>query len=193
MISLRGLSKKVGITPSAVYNHFSDKNALMLAIKVRFFEIFNEFFEKNCNTNTSPEKSLLDMCIAYFRFSRKYLSQFRFLFSSTSPMEYSTAEIVDVSCRNIIKARSLVFEIHRQHQTSCTEEEIVNITLLTWSQLHGIVTLKNSGSLGAAVNYQSWSSIFNLDEDAQIERLIKHHIEIMINGMLNKDYSKERH
>ena len=192
MISLRALSRQVGITPSAVYNHFSDKNALMRAIKIRFFETFNEFFEKSCNSNSTPEQSLLEMCIAYFRFSRKYPSQFRFLFSSSLFMECSTAEIVDVTCRGIVKVRGLVFEIHQQHQTNCTEEELVNITLLIWSQLHGIVTLRNSGSIGAAVNYQNWSAIYGLDEDAQVEKLIKHHVQIMVSGMLNKDYSKKQ-
>jgi|TARA_B110000483_G_scaffold234763_1_gene305308 AcrR family transcriptional regulator len=42
-ISLRALSKEVGITPSAVYNHFADKDALLLAIKIRIFQILNRF------------------------------------------------------------------------------------------------------------------------------------------------------
>lgn len=42
-ISLRALSKEVGITPSAVYNHFADKDALLLAIKIRIFQSLNRF------------------------------------------------------------------------------------------------------------------------------------------------------
>lgn len=42
-ISLRALSKEVGITPSAVYNHFADKDALLLAIKIRIFQNLNRF------------------------------------------------------------------------------------------------------------------------------------------------------
>lgn len=38
MISLRTLSKEVGITPSAVYNHFADKSALIMAIKIRVYQ-----------------------------------------------------------------------------------------------------------------------------------------------------------
>ena len=34
MISLRALSKKVAVTPSAAYNPFIDKSALLLAIAI---------------------------------------------------------------------------------------------------------------------------------------------------------------
>ena len=34
-MSLRRLSREVGITAPAVYNHFADKEALMIAIKVQ--------------------------------------------------------------------------------------------------------------------------------------------------------------
>ena len=40
-ISLRRLAKEVGVTPSAVYNHFADKDSLMLAIKIRLYVELN--------------------------------------------------------------------------------------------------------------------------------------------------------
>jgi AcrR family transcriptional regulator len=46
-ISLRALSKEVGITPSAVYNHFADKDALLLAIKIRIPENFHLNFNSS--------------------------------------------------------------------------------------------------------------------------------------------------
>ena len=45
LLSLRRLAKEVGVTPSAVYNHFPNRNALMLAIKIRLYDEFNKFFE----------------------------------------------------------------------------------------------------------------------------------------------------
>ena len=193
MISLRALSKEVGITPSAVYNHFADKSALLMAIKIRVYESFNKFFTDNCTESENPDRALVEMCLAYFHFSRKYPSQFRFLFSASLPMEWSTEEIIDVSCRCIAKARSLVFAIHNKYQLHCTEEEVVNSTLLIWSQLHGIVTLRSSGLIGAAVSHQQWPANCGLYEDAQVEKLIEDHVKIMINGMLNSSRGKSSH
>ncbi len=193
MISLRALSKEVGVTPSAVYNHFADKNALILAIKIRIYQSFNKFFAENCRETDNPDQALIQMCLAYFHFSRKFPSQFRFIFSASIPMEWSTDEIVDVSCHCIIRARRLVFEIHEKYQLQCSEEEVVNATLLIWSQLHGIVTLRNSGLIGAAVSHQNWPSKCGLTDDAQVEKLIEDHVQIMINGMLSSSRGKSKH
>lgn len=193
MISLRGLSKEVGITPSAVYNHFADKNALILAIKLRLYRSFNDFYATYCTEAADPGRALVEMCLAYFHFSRKYPSQFRFLFSSSLPMDWSTAEIVDVSCRCITRVRSLVFAIHNKHQIQCSEEEVVNATLLIWSQLHGIVTLRNSGLIGAAVSHQNWPANCGLTEDSQVEKLIEEHVQIMIDGMLSSSRGRSKH
>ncbi len=193
MISLRGLSKAVGVTPSAVYNHFADKNALILATKLRLYHSFNEFYARHCIVSGEPGRELVDMCLAYFHFSREYPSQFRFLFSSSLPMEWSTDEMVDVSCRCIVRVRSLIFAIHDKYQLRCSEEEVVNATLLIWSQLHGIITLRNSGLIAAAVSHQEWPARCGLSEDAQVEKLIRDHVQIMLDGMLSSSHGKSKH
>ena len=193
MISLRGLSKEVGVTPSAVYNHFADKSALILAIKIRLYRSFNLFYANYCTESSDPDRALVEMCLAYFHFSREFPSQFKFLFSSSLPIEWSTDEIVDVSCRCILRVRSLVFAIHNKYQIQCSEEEVVNSTLLIWSQLHGIVTLRNSGLIGAAVSHQNWPSNCGLTEDSQVEKLIREHVQIMIDGMLSSSRGKSKH
>lgn len=193
LISLRRLSKEVGITPSAVYNHFTDKDTLMLAIKVRIYAFFNRFLEQHSSENAKPEQALLEICLAYYHFSRMYPSQFRFLFGSTLPMEWTSAENAEVCCRSIVRTRKLVFDIYQKFQISCSEETVVNTTLLVWSQLHGIVMLKNSGSLAAAVAYQDWPQSCALKEDQQVEKLIGTHIQIMLNGILNSQGSEGHH
>jgi len=193
MISLRGLSKQVGVTPSAVYNHFADKNALMLAIKIRLYEEFNEFYGRHCKESRDPAKSLIQMCLTYYHFSREFPAQFRFLFSASLPMEWSTTEAVDVSCRCIVRARGLVLAIYNKYKLQCSEEEVVNATLLIWSQLHGIVTLRNSGLIAAAVSHQDWPARCALGEDSEVENLIEDHVQIMIEGMLSSSHGKSKH
>ena len=108
-------------------------------------------------------------------------------------MEWSTGEIVDVSCRCIVRVRSLVFAISCKHQLQCAEVEVVNATMLIWSQLHGIVTLRNSGLIGAAVSHQKWPADCGLHEDEQVEILIENHVQIMIDGMLSSSRGKTKH
>jgi len=152
-LSLRRLSKAVGVTPSAVYNHFADKDALLLAVKTRIYDEMNEYFEANRSETDDPEQELLDICNSYYHYSNEYPSQFQFLFGSVLPMEWSTQENIEIFCRSITRTRKLVWRIFEKYQIPCTETAVVNAALLVWSQLHGIVTLRNSGSIQAAVTY----------------------------------------
>ena len=192
-LSLRRLAKKVGVTPSAVYNHFSDKNALMLAVKLRLYEDIDRYFESHCQASNDPEQYLLDTCLAYYHFAKEHPARFRILFSSTLPMEWSTPEFVEVSCRCLVRTRKTVFDIYSKYNVACSEAEVVNTTLLIWSQLHGIIALKNSGSIGAAVAYQDWPDSCALANDDDVTSLIHSHVRMTVNAILNSRYREERH
>lgn len=193
LLSLRRLAKEVGVTPSAVYNHFSDKNALMLAIKIRLYDEFNKFFESRSSRTDDPEQDLLEICLAYYYFSQEYPSRFHFLFSSILPMEWSTPEMVEISCRTLVRTRKLVLDIYDKYQVQVSEENVVNTTLLVWAQLHGMVALKKSGSIKAAVAYQDWPEACSLVSHEQVEQLIRNHLRMTVNAILNTQHGESHH
>jgi len=192
-ISLRRLAKEVGVTPSAVYNHFADKDSLMLAIKIRLYEELNVFFDAQFSQTGDPEQALLEVCYAYFHFSQQQPARFMFLFSSTLPLESSTPEFIEVSCHSLVRTRKLVYRVFEKHQIPCDETEIVNTTMLIWSQLHGIVLLRNSGSIPAAVAYQDWPASCALNQEGEVEQLIRDHVKMSVNAILNKPPSESAH
>ncbi len=192
-LSLRGLAKQVGVTPSAVYNHFSDKNALMLAIKLRLYEEIDEYFESHCQPSSNPEDYLLDMCLAYYHFAEEHPARFHILFSSTLPREWSTPEFVEVSCRCLVRLRKTVLDIYDAYRVPCAEADVVNTTLLIWGQLHGIIALKKSGSIEAAVAYQDWPVSCALSNDDDVKRLIGSHVDMAVNAIMNSRCREEKH
>ena len=192
-LSLRRLSREVGVTPSAVYNHFADKDALLLAIKTRIYDHMNHFFAVHRSGTDDPEQELLEICLAYYHYSNEYTAQFQFLFSSTLPLEWSTPEAVAVSCRSLLHVRRLVWEIYAKYRVSCSETEVVNAALLVWSQVHGIVTLRSSGSIKAAVAHLQWPPSCGLTHDTEVEQLIRSHLQSMVNGILNNQHGGSHH
>jgi hypothetical protein len=70
---------------------------------------------------------------------------------------------------------------------------VVNTTLLVWSQLHGIVMLRNSGSIPAAVTYQEWPSVCGLKENEEVENLLREHVQMTVNAILSKQRSDSHH
>jgi len=193
LLSLRRLAKEVGVTPSAVYNHFSDKNALMLAIKIRLYDEFNKFFEKRSSESEDPEQRLLEILLSYYYFSQEHPSRFHFLFSSILPMEWSTPEMVAIACRTLVKTRRLVLEIYDKYKVPCSEDQVINTTLLVWAQLHGMVALKKSGTIKAAVAYQDWPEACSLVSHEQVEGLIRNHLNMTVNAILNSQHSESHH
>lgn len=193
MISLRRLSREVGVTPSAVYNHFADKDALLLAVKTRIYDDMNAYFEARRSATDNPEQALLEMCMSYYQFANEYPAQFQFLFSSTLPLEWSTSQTVEVSCRSILRTRKLVLQIYEKYKIPCSESAVVNATLLIWSQLHGIVVLRNSGSINAVVAYLNWPPGCALHRDDEVELLIRNHLEMMVNGIINSQRGQSQH
>ncbi|MBT3531022.1 MAG: TetR/AcrR family transcriptional regulator [Gammaproteobacteria bacterium] len=192
-MSLRRLSREVGITAPAVYNHFADKEALMIAIKVRIYGSFNKYFEERITGSDDPEKTLKEMCFAYYHFSRDFPSQFHFLFASAIPMDWTTPEHIEISGQCIVKTRKVVLDIYKKYQIPCDQHAVVNTTLLIWSQLHGIVTLRNSGMIQAAVTYQDWPDSCSLEHGEQVESLIENHIQIMVGGIINSAHKDHHH
>ena len=108
-------------------------------------------------------------------------------------MEWSTPETVEIFCRCLVRVRKLVLGIYEKYQIPCSEEVLVNSTLLVWSQLHGIVTLRISGSIQAAVAYQGWPTSCALTHDDEVAQLIKNHRDNLVNGILNSQRSESHH
>ncbi|MEQ8313698.1 MAG: TetR/AcrR family transcriptional regulator [Gammaproteobacteria bacterium] len=192
-ISLRRLAKEVGVTPSAVYNHFADKDSLMLAIKIRLYEELNRFFDSRCEDSSDPEQGLLDVCYAYYRFSQEQPARFLFLFSSVLPLERSTPEFIEVACHSLVRSRKLIYKVFEKYNIPCKEEDVINTTILVWSQLHGIVMLRNSGSIPAVVAYQDWPVSCGLNNDDEVEKLIRENVNMTVNAILNKQHSDSHH
>ena len=192
-LTLRRLANKVGVSPSAVYNHFKDKNALMLAVKMRLYDEINGYFKAYCQNTDEPEQQLLSMCLAYNYFAEENPASFQILFSSTLPMEWSTPEFVEVACSCLVETRKIVLRIYEKYQLSCSEEEVISTTLLLWSQLHGIIALKRSGSIRAAVTYQDWPESCALGTEQEVERLISNHVQMMINAIIASGLEQGSH
>jgi AcrR family transcriptional regulator len=192
-LSLRRLSKEVGITPPAVYNHFADKQALMIVIKYRIYETFNSYFEERISNFDNPEQTLKEMCFSYYHFPLDYPTPFRFLFASAIPMDWTTPGHVEVATHCIVKTRATILGIYEKHKIPYDQQVVVDVTLLTWSQLHGIVTLRNSGMIQAAVDYQDWPRPCSLEENSNVESLIEAHLQVIIGGIINNVTKDGKH
>ena len=182
-LTLRRLAKEVGITPTAVYNHFSDKDALVAAIKMEGFDKFNQYLRQHCSEVNDPEKIFLELGIAYYRFSREFPSQFDVLFNYRIPQESNTEELIETACQSQDLLKEVIRAIMIKRNKEYNEETLIRASVLAWTQIHGLVTLTASGAITAAAVCHDWPQQFTLSNDADVEQLIADQVAVLIHGM----------
>ncbi len=184
-LSLRRLAKEVGITPTAVYNHFSDKDALVAAIKLESFDYFNEFLRSHCSDIEDPEIIFRELGVAYYRFSKQSPSQFDVLFNYAIPAEANTEELIQTACQGQELLKNVIQAILIKKNKPFDEELLIKASIMSWTHIHGLVTLTASGSIKTSAECQEWPKKFALEEDKDVEDMIADHVSVLINGMIN--------
>lgn len=66
--SLRDLSKRVGVSAPALYSHFADKEALLVAVAIAGFDQLSECLATAVGKEADPERQFVSMGQAYVQF-----------------------------------------------------------------------------------------------------------------------------
>jgi AcrR family transcriptional regulator len=137
-LSLRALAERIGVSHSASYRHFKNKNDLLQALAEEGFRIFHEYLEKSLRLkNKTAEERFIDQGLQYIRFAKDNREHFQFMWSA------------DIQR---IKSEGLKTEAERCFQAllTATEEwkaeielqwDSAEIALQAWIQVHGTATL----------------------------------------------------
>lgn len=80
-LGLRELARRVGVSPSAPYRHFRDRQALIQAVAAAGFERFLADIEA-AKAGVAPDEQLSAMAEAYVRFALGSPRLYRLMFSS---------------------------------------------------------------------------------------------------------------
>jgi AcrR family transcriptional regulator len=82
-VSIRTVAEAVGVTPPAIYLHFADKDALLLAVCESEFERFDAYVEAAvAAAGDDPVERLMRRGQAYVRFGVEHPEHYRILFMS---------------------------------------------------------------------------------------------------------------
>lgn len=134
-ITLREVARRAGVSPSACYHHFPDKNALLAEVAREGFEALAEVQAQQ--RSRSPEARLRKLGAAYVRFALAHRTHYRVMFR-TDPAEVQGegAEQLRATARRTFD--TLVAAIALLCPRAAPEVWL-HRALLAWAEVHGAV------------------------------------------------------
>jgi AcrR family transcriptional regulator len=138
-VTIRAVAREVGVTPPAIYLHFEDKNALLLAVCRKTFEALDDQIEAAAAGIGDPLEALRARGAAYVRFGRENPEHYRILFM-TRPFdqdEVTPEEMTPDAFQHHFEA----VERARDAGALPSSTDPLLAAIYLWSGVHGITSL----------------------------------------------------
>ena len=93
-LSLRALAREIGVSQTAPYRHFADKNELLAAMATRGYrELVRALHDAGETASDSPRQELYAFAHAYVTYASNHPQMFKLMFGpSVQPMTPSASE-----------------------------------------------------------------------------------------------------
>lgn len=147
-LSMRKVAERVGVSATALYRHFDDKEALLVAVVQAGFERFTSYLLRGLAGKT-PAERLARTGEGYLRFALENSSYYRIMFM-TSREDFGFDQLPDASRQILARSFQLLVDRVRECQDAGTLRagEPEEIAVLIWSFVHGLVSLYLAGHMG---------------------------------------------
>lgn len=143
--SLREVARRAKVSPAAVYRHFEDKEALFKDVCQMGLEIFYGYLVKALAAKSA--RARLDACaVQYLRFGLENPRDYRFIFMN---------DLSNAPDAIVPEERGPTFQFLMDRVRECMDAGIMKeanvdeTAAMIWATVHGLVSLRLSGQLGA--------------------------------------------
>ena len=149
-LSLRKVAARAGVSHTAPYSHFVDKQALIAAIST---EGFRQLYERMSAVaeeyKTKPSMQLIEVGWAYVQFALDDRDRFKVMFSGTLEKEKEYPEFVTESQRNFQLVKMVVEANQAAGVLRSGPSDLV--ALSAWAIIHGFSMLLLEGQISHTV------------------------------------------
>ena len=153
-LSIRSAAKRIGVSHTAPYRHFKNKEELLVAIAVKGFDILeNNIKNAILKTGISDPSALAEVGRAYIQFAVSNSNYYRIMFGDFIRNKTDYPEFFSAYDRSFRKLIQIIENNSNKKETDKTDQEVTAIAV--WSLLHGYCSLvlnnekdKDVGSAG---------------------------------------------
>jgi AcrR family transcriptional regulator len=149
-LSLRKVAQRAGVSHSAPYSHFPDKQSLIAAISTEGFnQLYAELDSAVVAYPKDAKKQLQQGALAYVQFALENVDTFKIMFSGVLEKEKEYPAFVDISHKTFQRVVDVVRACQEAGILRSTPAEMMAVAV--WGQVHGIVSLALEGQISHSV------------------------------------------
>jgi AcrR family transcriptional regulator len=171
--SMRALAQRVGVTATALYRHFADKDALLAGLVDEGFSTFSKYLKRSLVCRT-PLQRLRRAGECYFDFAFEHPQHYKLMFL----LDCREAGFPQLSEEVQQRARATFgFLVERIEGCSAAGEispsaDPNRVALSVWSHLHGLAALWLQGQLDSKMDAEQLRAQISLTLD-DVERSLR--------------------
>ena len=134
-VSVRAIARRAGVSPTALYLHFPDRDALVDAAVDQGFALFNAELAGAAALPGAPRERLEAMGIAYLTFAARRPALYSILFAARRPM---------LERPEVPRQRGFdgLVSLLQQVDPALDADAARPLALMIWSSLHGYAMLR---------------------------------------------------
>lgn len=137
-LSLRLVARQLGVSQTAPYHHFPDKNALLAALAAEGFRRSTAALLSRSLKNYSLERRVRGLCSGYIRFARETPELFRLMFGTQMIRKSEHPELVEAATACFMTLMSRVDEMLVDFDIRHVDAKYATMTL--WGLNHGLAS-----------------------------------------------------
>jgi len=186
-LSLRGLAKSLGVTPTAVYGHFADKADLLMALHTEGFKRLRETMTDSLLAlpeDAKGEAKVRALGLSYLQFAEQHPHLFDAMFFWTPDFSRVTAEQVEAGVGSEQLLRDTLIEMLLESRVELSQAQAAVASFSAWALVHGISTLLRTGCIEGAIHCENWPESFSPQHPhSHLPAVISQLLDIQIAGI----------
>jgi AcrR family transcriptional regulator len=139
-LSLREVAERCGVSRSAPYKHFKDKNELLLEIAITGFDRLSKAMRKTMTeTGDNTAENLKALCFNYVSFAIKHQNLYLLMYSKSLSKVEHQSRLVVAKMKSLVWIGATIDHGVKAENITLETRELVMGHL--WSHVHGLTML----------------------------------------------------
>jgi AcrR family transcriptional regulator len=152
-VTIRQLASTLGVSPMTPYRYFTDKDAILAAVRARAFDRHAEALERAYAENVdNPQVRAWAILDAYVEFAMNNPEAYKLMFDIYQPTEADYPDLVRAGARS---RATMTLHLHDQIAAGVLRSDPERIGHMFWAAIHGPLMLHFSGMLSPGQDARS--------------------------------------